>query len=66
MNTTPISRTAVLTETLGLVHCPICTHNVEAIVLVDRRTARVKPGQRCKRCNSTIDAGFVMRMDKAA
>jgi hypothetical protein len=66
MNTLSILRKPATTETLGLVHCPICTHTVEAIVLTDRKSARVKPGQRCKRCNSAIDAGFVIRMDRAA
>jgi DNA-directed RNA polymerase subunit RPC12/RpoP len=50
----------------GLVHCLICTRNVEADVLSGGRQTRVKPGQKCPRCSSSLDAGYVMRFDRAA
>lgn len=53
-------------EAPGSVYCPICTHTVEAIVVADRKGAKVKPGQKCSRCNSTLDAGFVVRLNRAA
>lgn len=48
------------------VHCYMCTHNVQALVLVDRRTATVKPGQKCSRCSSAIDSGYVLRLHRQA
>lgn len=56
----------VLSEVPGSVHCPICTHTVEAAVLADRRSARVKPGQKCPRCASPLDAAYVIRLNRAA
>ena len=50
----------------GSVHCPICTHTVRATVEAHGRTVRVKPGQKCPRCQSTLDAGYVLRFDRAA
>jgi hypothetical protein len=48
------------------VHCYICTHTVPAAVLVDRRSAIVKPGQKCARCGSSLDAAAVVEIDRAA
>ena len=53
-------------EYKGLVYCPICTHNVEAVVVPVKRFAQVKPGQKCARCSSSLDAGVVVRLDVAA
>ena len=53
-------------EALGLVHCPMCTHRVGAVVQSARRLSRVKPGQRCPRCKASLDAGFVLETAKAA
>ena len=50
----------------GSVHCPICTHTVQATVETHGRSIRVKPGQKCPRCASTLDAGYVLRFDRAA
>jgi uncharacterized protein (UPF0212 family) len=47
--------------TIGLVYCPICTHTVKADVVAAKRGHRVVSGQKCPRCNSTLDAGFVVR-----
>lgn len=48
--------------TKGLVHCPICTRNVEADVIVVGRRAHPKPGQKCPKCNSILDAGYVLEV----
>jgi uncharacterized protein (UPF0212 family) len=48
------------------VYCPLCTHTVEAQVILDRRSAYVRPGQKCPRCGSALDAGYVMSFDRAA
>ena len=50
------------TEHVGAVFCPICTHTVPGTVLVKGRALRVKPGQRCSRCNSSLDPGVVVRL----
>ena len=50
----------------GLVHCLICTRNVEAEVLSGGRQPRVKPGQKCPRCSSSLDAGYVTHFERAA
>ena len=54
------------TEYSGSVHCPICTHTVHAVVQAHGRSVRVKPGQKCARCASALDAGYVLRFDRAA
>lgn len=48
------------------VHCLICTHRVQAQVLVDRRGARVKAGEKCPRCGSSLEAGYVLSLKPAA
>ncbi len=50
----------------GAVHCPSCTHNVEADVVHQGRRFFVKPGQKCPRCSSTLDAAYILRFDQAA
>jgi hypothetical protein len=39
---------------------------VEADIVTTRKTAFVKPGQRCSRCHASLDAGYVLRYDRAA
>jgi hypothetical protein len=48
------------------VYCPICTHTVEGVVLSHGKIAKVKAGQKCARCSASLDAGFIMRLDRAA
>ena len=50
----------------GSVYCPICTHTVEADIVVLSKLARVKPGQKCARCHASLDAGYVFRQQQAA
>ena len=49
-----------------LVYCPMCTHTVQANVVLKGKRAIVAGGQKCPRCHSPIDAGFVMRRERAA
>jgi hypothetical protein len=53
-------------EARGSVHCPLCTHSVPATVLLTVRGAKVAPGQKCPRCNSSLDAGYVLHLQHAA
>ena len=53
-------------EGKAFVYCPICTHTVEGIVLSNGKTAKVKPGQKCSRCSASLDAGYIMRLERAA
>ena len=50
----------------GQVHCPICTHNVNADIDMSGKRPRVVPGQKCPRCASTLDAAFVLEVLEAA
>jgi hypothetical protein len=53
-------------EVHGSVYCPLCTHTVPATVLYTARAAKVMPGQKCPRCHSSLDAGYVLRVRQAA
>ncbi len=66
MNTKLMNGPELKHEFRGAVHCPICTHTVEADILATRRGALVKPGQRCPRCSATLDAAYVLQFQKAA
>ena len=57
-----------LTEkhTHGLAHCPMCTHTVDAMVELDPRRTHVKRGQKCPRCSGSLDAGYIMYLERAA
>ena len=48
------------------VYCPLCTHTVPGTVEVTGKSIRVTPGQKCPRCHSSLDAGYVLRLEKAA
>ncbi len=48
------------------VYCPLCTHTVPAEVILKGKRLIVRPGQKCARCHSPIDAGYVFRRDRAA
>jgi hypothetical protein len=50
----------------GQVHCPICTHNVEADIEQIGRKIRVAPGQKCPRCLSTLDVAAVIEIREEA
>ena len=53
-------------ETQGSVYCPMCTHTVDALITYRGRSATVTPGQKCARCSSALDAGYVLHINRAA
>ncbi|HKD07192.1 MAG TPA: hypothetical protein VKB79_14915 [Bryobacteraceae bacterium] len=53
-------------RTKGLVHCPICTHTVPAIVELLPKRMKVVAGQKCDRCHSSLDAAAVLYLAHAA
>ena len=55
------------TESIGPIYCPMCTHTVEATIVTNvRKQAWSKPRQKCPRCQSSLDAGYIMRVRTAA
>ena len=55
------------TENIGSIYCPMCTHTVEGTIVTNvRKQSWSKPGQKCPRCQSSLDAGYVMRVPVAA
>ena len=46
--------------------CPMCTHNVEAAVREIKSGWHTKwtprPGQKCPRCFTSLDAAFIVRL----
>ena len=53
-------------EATGAVYCPMCTRTVDVTVQYAAKSAKVKPGQKCPRCAASIDAGYVIRFNRAA
>jgi len=51
---------------IAKVYCPMCTHTVDATVEYDTKHARVKRGQKCPRCSGSLDAGYIMYLERAA
>ena len=67
MNTPVTSRPLPMRIEKGAVYCPICTHTVEVEILTNGRSARVRDGQKCPRCGSSIGSAYVLdRLDRAA
>ncbi len=64
--TTPIYHPRPVEETKADVHCAMCTHIVEAKVQFTRKSAWVKPLEKCSRCGGPLDAGYVLRLQRAA
>lgn len=59
-------KTVTVKSHKGWVHCPICTHTVEAEVLTKGRLMAARPGQKCPRCHSSLDPAYVVRFEQAA
>jgi len=60
-----------LKETTAAVYCPACSHIVEAQVVSQQRrgyrlTHATIPGQKCARCQGSLDAAVVLRAESAA
>jgi hypothetical protein len=52
--------------TKGQAHCPICTHTVPADITIKGKYPRVAPGQKCPRCQSSLDVAVVVEVPEAA
>lgn len=67
MPTATLEQPAVkaVNELTGAVYCPMCTHTVPANIVKTPRGNRVAGGQRCPRCSSKLDAGYVVRVDRS-
>jgi len=50
----------------GEVHCASCTHTVKARVTGGGRRPFVVPGQKCPRCQGSLDAAYILAPAKAA
>lgn len=48
------------------VYCPMCTHTVDATVEHHPKHTRVRRGQKCSRCCGSLDAGYIMYLERAA
>jgi hypothetical protein len=48
------------------VYCPMCTHTVVATVELQPKHTHVKAGQKCPRCSGSLDAGYIMYLERAA
>lgn len=48
------------------VYCPMCTHTVDATVELHPKNVHVKRGQKCPRCSGSLDAGYIMHLERAA
>ena len=67
MKTSVMPHPAPARHERGFVYCPICTHTVEADILRTARSARVKDGEKCPRCGSSIGSALVLSLvDRAA
>ena len=52
--------------TAAKVYCPMCTHTVDATVEHHPKHIYVKRGQKCPRCSGSLDAGYIMYLQRAA
>lgn len=50
----------------AIIYCPLCTHTVDGQVRRVGKQIRVVPGQKCARCSSSLDAGYVFQVNRAA
>lgn len=58
---------APMQERMADVYCLICSHRVPARAVVDRlRGARVKAGEKCTRCGSSLESGCVLELKPTA
>jgi hypothetical protein len=57
---------AIAQRLKGQVHCPICTHTVDADIQLIGKKVWVIPGQKCPRCSATLDVAAVLEVREAA
>jgi len=56
----------VESHTLGQVFCPICTHTVPAELDLRGKGAKVAVGERCPRCQSSLEVAVIVQVPEAA
>jgi hypothetical protein len=56
----------VVSHTSGLVYCPICTRTVPAELDLRGRRAKVAAGERCPRCQSSLEVAAIVQIPEAA
>ena len=61
-----MNKKAMMKRFKGQVHCPMCTHSVDAEVEEIGKIVRVTPGQKCQRCSATLDVAAVIEVREAA
>ncbi len=61
-----ISNTKPAPASSAKVYCPMCTHTVDAVVEHHPKHAHVRRGQKCPRCSGSLDAGYIMYLERAA
>jgi hypothetical protein len=61
-----VMKTFAENHTLGQVFCPICTHTVPAELDLRGKRARVVVGERCPRCQSSLEVAVIVQIPEAA
>jgi hypothetical protein len=61
-----MTKTATRRATRGSVYCLICTHTVDADVVLAGRKVFVKVGQKCPRCSSSLEPAHVLQTHEVA
>jgi len=56
----PVQTKPIVQEVEGSVYCPFCTRTVAATLIAVGKKVKSKPGQKCPRCSSSLDAGYVV------
>ncbi|MGO9229956.1 MAG: hypothetical protein ACLQKA_12225 [Bryobacteraceae bacterium] len=59
-------RAPVERHTLGQVFCPICTRTVPAELDLRGKRAKVADGERCPRCQSSLEVAVIVQIPEAA
>ena len=61
-----VMKALVERHALGQVYCLICTHTVPAELDLRGERARVAVGQRCPRCQSSLEVAVIVQIPEAA
>jgi transposase-like protein len=61
-----VMKAFVENRALGQVYCPMCTHTVPAEIELRAKRAKVAAGQRCPRCQSSLEVAVIVQILKAA
>jgi hypothetical protein len=61
-----VMKVFVENHTSGQVFCPICTHTVPAELDLRGKRARVAAGERCPRCQSSLEVAVIVQIPEAA